>query len=133
MIQEFVDKFMASEQDIKDNLRSERPGGYGDLVARLVTVLSEGGPDDYGAPDPQRIHVIDDGDYQGTKLYVIGAEGYQPSTYWVIFVNYGSCSGCDSFESIMSDGDWETVNDEQVQDLWSMMLHMVQSMKVIGE
>ena len=32
-----------------------------------------GGSEDYGVPDPERIHTIDDGDYQGTLVFVIAA------------------------------------------------------------
>ena len=43
----------------------------------------------YGGPGLERIHRIDDGDYQGTLVFVIGGKGYQLSTYWYVKVSYG--------------------------------------------
>ncbi len=131
MIQNFVDCFMDARETIKTDLRTNPPRGYDDLVKRLIVVLANV-HDDHGSPDPERIHIIDDGDYQGTQLYIIAAQGYQPSTYWAIFVDYGSCSGCDTFESISSLSYGDTLTDEQVDEYWTLMLHMVQSMKAIG-
>lgn len=73
------------------------------------------------APDPERIHQIDDGDYQGTLVFVIGAQGYQPSTYWATSVGYGSCSGCDALEDAWGYGD-----QHDYEGLYSLTLHMLQ-------
>jgi hypothetical protein len=128
MIQPFVDRFMAATPDIKAKLSETRPDSYVDLVDRLIKVLN-GQDNDYNSnPDPTRITVINHGDYQGTLLFIIGAEGYQPSTYWSIFVDYGSCSGCDAFEAIHVYGN-ALVTSEEVDGYWTLMLHMVQSMK----
>ena len=57
--------------------------------------------EDYVA-DVERIHEIDDGDYQGTLLYLIPCDRYQPEAYEYLmtYVGYGSCSGCDALQSI---------------------------------
>lgn len=54
--------------------------------------------------DTQKIHEIDDGDYQGTYLYIIPRDIYQPlcSEYLMTTVEYGSCSGCDALQAIVS-------------------------------
>ena len=81
---------------------------------------------------PERIHKIDDGDYQGTLLFVIAAKGYQPSKYWAVSVGYGSCSGCDTLEGIKSDGDYgESPNKQQIADYMTLALHIVQGLKQI--
>jgi hypothetical protein len=132
MIQPFVDHFMASKEQVLEDFRSKRPQGYEDLVARLVTLLGNQELDEWGMPDPQRITKIDHGDYQGMLLFVIGAKGYQPSTYWYIPVSYGSCSGCDTFEAIAPSWADELLSDEALNGLWTLMLHMVQKMKQIN-
>jgi hypothetical protein len=45
---------------------------------------------------------IDDGDYQGTLLFVIPFQTYQPGPgeYLMTYVSYGSCSGCDTLQSL---------------------------------
>ena len=130
MIQPFIDKFMAQESVIRTELKAKRPEDYDALMKRVIETMKE---DDGLEPDPERITIIDHGDYQGTRLYIIGATGYQPSTYWSIFVDYGSCSGCDSFEANRDhrSGDDE-ITDEEVNGNWTMMLHMAQSMKRVG-
>ena len=76
------------------------------------------------------IETIDHGDYQGTLLYVIPFDTYQPSEYDYYFtaVSYGSCSGCDTLQGI---NDYESglPTDEQVEDYMTLALHLVQKMK----
>jgi hypothetical protein len=52
--------------------------------------------------DLDSIHEIDDGTYQGTLLYLIPFETYQPCEfeYLMSYVGYGSCSGCDTLQAI---------------------------------
>ena len=129
MIQKFVDAFIVAEPEIKKELGEQHPGGYDDLVKRVIQVLSK--VDSWGSPDPERITIIDQGDYQGTKLYIIPEQGYQPSRYWAIFVSYGSCSGCDTFEAIGGYSS-DPPTEQQISEYWTLMLHMVQDMKQIG-
>lgn len=66
----------------------------------------------------EEISEIDNGDYQGTLLYLIPFDNYQPdeSEYLMTYVGYGSCSCCDTLLSII-DRDNEQPTDEQVKDL----------------
>jgi hypothetical protein len=132
MIDKFVAKFMEASPAIKDGLYAKPPESYESLVDRLIAVLGTD-PDDkeYGkVPDPKRITVINHGDYQGTMLFIIGANDYQPSNYWSIKVDYGSCSGCGAFEAIGSCVD-KPLTSQQVLDYWTLMLDMVQNMKEV--
>lgn len=129
MIQEFVDLFMAAKPQMEERFRASRPEDYLDIVRAVVEVCAgEGG---YNRPDPERIHVIDDGNYQGTLLYVIAANTYQPSTYWYVMVSYGSCSGCDTLQAIRG---WshEPVTDDEVAGYMTLALHIVQGLKRMG-
>ena len=132
MIQKFVDVVIGAKEDLIAEFQTKegRPRSYSGLVTRLVKLL-EPVSDHYDSPDPERITVIDHGDYQGTQLYIIGAQGYQPSTYWSIFVAYGSCSGCDSFQANYTWQDEKLL--EEAKGNYDMLLHMVQSMKRIGQ
>jgi hypothetical protein len=84
--------------------------------------------------DVAKITTIDDGDYQGTMLFLIPEEGYQPNEYAYVIttVDYGSCSGCDTLLRITdySDG---TPNETQLKDLMTIALHLVQSAKYVYE
>ena len=97
----------------------------------MIQVLSPD-PDEYEQPSFNRIHKIDDGNYQGTLLFVVGAGGYQPSDYWSVFVGYGSCSGCDTLQNIMRYSD-DPPNAEQLNDLMGLALNVVQGLKKVGE
>ncbi len=76
------------------------------------------------------ITTIDNGDYQGTLLFTIPFDKYQPSEdeYYFTSVGYGSCSGCDTLQGI-SDYDGELPTEEQVDDYMTLALHMIQKMK----
>src|SRR5690606_41690756 len=103
-------------------------GKYRAVVKAVCQVIT---PDDYGDIDPERIHEIDDGDYQGTLVYVIAATGYQPDDYWYVRVGYGSCSGCDTLEAIKEYSD-EPPTDDQVAQYMPLALHIVQGLRKMG-
>jgi hypothetical protein len=129
MIRPFVDRFMASEQAIREKLAVKHPDEYKDIVRLVVEHVADS--EDYERPDPERVHQIDDGDYQGTLVFVIGGTGYQPSDYWFVKVGYGSCSGCDTLESIKVYSD-EPPTSGQVDDYWTLALHVAQGLKEMG-
>ena len=126
MIQEFVERWEANKETLRDKYSKEHPNDYKDIVKDVVSVIRD--EDDYCSIDPERIHVIDDGDYQGTLLFVIAAGGYQPDTYWYVKVDYGSCSGCDTLESIRSYDD-SPPTEQQTKDYMTLATHIVQWIK----
>lgn len=129
MIQKFVDRFMAKKEETIKAFMEKAPDGYESLFYVVVNSIRD--EDEYETPDPGRITVIDDGDYQGNRLFVVGASGYQPRQYWACIVAYGSCSGCDSFEAIR--GYAERVSEKEAKELWTLCLHMVQSLKSVTD
>ena len=130
MIAEFVDLFMAAKPQLESLFFEGHPDDYTDIDAAVVTVLNNNR--NHMAPDPKRIHLIDDGDYQGTLVYVIAASGYQPNTYWYVRVYYGSCSGCDTLEHIHS-LNYGKPTKEQVDQYMTLALHIVQGLKKMGD
>lgn len=111
----------------------KRPDSYEDIVRAVVKAVSS---DEYeeAALDPERIHLIDDGDYQGTLVFVIAEQGYQPSSYWYVKVNYGSCSGCDTFQSIQELGEYdEPPTSAELDGYMTLALHIVQGLKKMGD
>jgi hypothetical protein len=131
MIQKFVDRFMARREELEKRFAAmpDGPSDYKQIVKEVVRVICD--VDEYSTPDEGRIHEINDGDYQGTLLYVIGSNDYQPSTYWAVKVAYGSCSGCDTLESIRSYSD-ESPSADQLAQYMALALHIVQGLKEIG-
>jgi len=91
-------------------------------------------------PSYERITRIDNGDYQGTLVFIVGGQCYQPAVdqHWVTSVCYGSCSGCDTMQGIKEEIPWEDEDEpgyepkplpEKVVDkLFTLTLHMIQKM-----
>lgn len=128
MILDFVKRFDANRENLLRQFTENPPDSYKDIVEAVVRVLHD--EDGYGTPDPRRIVEIDHGDYQGTLVYVIGADGYQPHDYWYVRVWYGSCSGCDTFQAIRYSGrEPETV----AKDCLGLALNIVQQMRAMGD
>lgn len=135
MIQKYVDKFINSRPLVRSSLRDffrEQYGqpGYDDLVKLVIETIAD--PVGYDEPDPTRITCIDHGVYQGTQLYIIAAQNYQPSRFWYTLVSYGSCSGCDTLKSILP-WDNDEVDDKVIDDLYILCLHIVQKLKPLEE
>jgi hypothetical protein len=132
MIKEFVDRFMENKDALRAKFEANFPGTYMDIVTAVAETITS---DEYTTHDidPERIHEIDDGDYQGTLVYVIAEKGYQPSEYYYVKVSYGSCSGCDTLQHIESQHYFADDKKESIDDLMTLALHIVQGLKMLGE
>jgi hypothetical protein len=132
MIPKFVQAWDARKGEVEAQFKEKGPECYGDIVKAVVNILRS--DDGYDQPDPDRITLIDHGDYQGSQVFIVGAGGYQPSRYWGVVVSYGSCSGCDTLEAIRCDGRYDDdarPSESQVRDYMTLALHVVQGLKAI--
>lgn len=131
MIDKFVSVWDEHKGELEEKYSSEHPDSYDSIVTDLISFLGRH-IDDYGeTPNSDRVTVIDDGDYQGYRMWIVGSDGYQPSTYWAFSTYYGSCSGCDTFEAIRSWGD-ETPTEQNTEDYMKLALHLLQSARQIA-
>lgn len=95
--------------------------GYVDLVKlSFEKIFNTGINHDY-LLNLKRITEIDNGDYQGTLLYVIPFDTYQPSEHdhLMTYVNYGSCSGCDTLQAIQCGHD-RKLTEAQVKNFMAL-------------
>lgn len=103
---------------------------YKDIVKIVFDVIYNDG-EEYSSDklDIQNLTKIDDGDYQGTLLYLIPFETYQPSEYEYLmtFVDYGSCSGCDTLLAIQDYHDDEYLDKSQVNDFMQLAKDILQN------
>lgn len=78
---------------------------YSDLVKLTFdTIFNDGDYKYYYDPlDVDNITTVDNGNYQGTLLFLIPFDTYQPSEseYLMTCIGYGSCSGCDALQSAL--------------------------------
>ena len=130
MIQEFVDKWNINKLKVREKFKMAHPESYKSIVESVIEMLAD--DEEETMPDFKKIHMIDDGDYQGTLLFVIPENGDYPSKYWSVFVDYGSCSECDTLQRICGFSD-ELPTDSQVDEYMTLALHIIQGLKVIGE
>jgi hypothetical protein len=129
MIEKFANKWQSIESAARARFAEKHWHDYKSLVVAVIELLVEG-EDACNMPDPTRIHEINDGDCQGTLVYVIAEVGYQPSKYWYVKVSYGSCSGCDSLQAIREcSPDDEKPTDTAASDYYTLATHLVQGLK----
>ena len=123
----FIERFDSKRDEIKETLAflldtCKYGIDYRDIVSIVIDAIHEGD----GDPDPNAISEIDDGDYQGVLLFVIPEDIYHPYDYWYVRVFYGSCSGCDTLQSILYYSDSK---EQQINDLFTLALHIFQGLK----
>lgn len=146
MIKEFVKAWEENKELLLNEFRTTVPSSYQDIVEKLVKIVINpyleahyeiGYPLQEGL-EIDEMTVIDNGDYQGTTIYIIPYKTYQPSVEDYVFTNnyYGSCSGCDTFQAIESCLDWEDnmliPTEESAKDFHKLALHLLQSFKPLG-
>lgn len=130
MITEFVQLWDKHKNVLEAHYASNTvPDDYKDIVTNLVRLVLNA---EDNIIDPERIHKIDDGNYQGTLVFILGEDGYQPSSYYSVMVGYGSCSGCDTLERIRGYDD-KKCTKEQVSDLMTLSLHIIQKLKRLND
>ena len=117
------DKYKA---DLEDELRRRTDlniCGYLDLVKMVVNNIFV----EDVRWDSNKITVINDGDYQGTLLFLIPVDTYQPdeNEYLMTYVGYGSCSGCDTLQAIQIGWPDEKLTEGQVKDFMALCKDIV--------
>ena len=128
MIEEFREHWEDGKSEIREKYEESHPSSYTEIVADVVTAIAK--RVDYFPPNPEKIYQIDDGDYQGTLVFVIPEDRYQPRDYYYVRVAYGSCSGCDTLLSIRrSFHDEEAPDEDQTDAYMRLALHVFQSLK----
>ena len=137
MIKEFVEKWEKNKQNLEQYFLSTRQkeySSYKDIVRALfdkVINIDEYEEDKF---DIQNIVEINDGDYQGTEIFILHKDTYQPEVEDYVYTNtyYGSCSGCDTLLAISSCDD-DIPDKEQVKEYMTLALHLLQKCKYMTE
>lgn len=106
------------------------------LVKKSISnILNDGEDEDNFTGDDfwniDDITLIDNGDYQGTQLFVIPLATYQPCEYQYLmtYVGYGSCSCCDTLQSIQDYcfDDLKEPTDEQLKAYTALCKDIIQN------
>lgn len=131
MIKEFCLAWEKNKGELEEYFRTTNQGEYCDyerLVKLLFDIVIDPSiEDNYYWFDTENILVIDDGDYQGTQVFILHRNKYQPSVEDYVYTNvcYGSCSYCDTLQGIHG---YESglPDEQQVEDYMSLCLHLLQ-------
>ena len=137
MIKEFVAAWDSNKTKLEEYLKTHEQSTYSsykELVKVLFDVVInpyyEENLQELEAWNSDRITIIDDGNYQGTEIFMIPKDTYQPSVneYVWTYQYYGSCSGCDTLLAISGYEDG-LPTEEQVKDYMALELHLLQRCK----
>lgn len=137
MIKEFVERWDKYKGDLEKyfrNTRQEEYSDYEDIVKALFKYVINREETKWHEFNLKSMKVIDDGDYQGTRIFIIPLDTYQPSVEEYVITNtyYGSCSGCDTLLAISSYDDG-IPNEGQVKDYIELALHLLQKCRWLEE
>lgn len=135
MVKEFVKQWDENKHKLEEYFKNtplEEYRNYKDIVAKIfeLCITSTARSYNNGGFNLGNITVVDDGDYQGTQIFIIPIDTYQPSVsdYVMTHNYYGSCSGCDTLMSIHEYQDG-LPSDEQVKKCMLLAMHLVQKLK----
>ena len=105
---------------------------YENIFMLVIKFILNGGGNSMNISD--KITVIDDGNWQGTQLFICHEDVYQPemNNYYITDNYYGSCSGCDTLLGILEYDEDKYPSEQQVKKFMQLALNMVQEMKCLG-
>lgn len=132
MLKYCLEKWDKNKNILEEKLRTTKGLNecrYKDLVKMVVDYILNYNTEyelDVWSDD---ITEVDHGSYSGTLLYLIHKDEYAPyeNDYLMTYVNYGSCSGCDTLKSIQS-WDWDDdglLNEGQIKAFMTLCKDLV--------
>jgi len=133
MIQELIKQWEENKHKLEEYFRTTNQEEYSSSYKQIVVKIFElclPLADGYNGFDLDKMTIIDDGNYQGTQIFIIPIDTYQPGLDDYVMTNtyYGSCSGCDTLQGISS-YDYGLPTDLQVKEYMTLALHLVQKLK----
>lgn len=135
MITELVKQWEENKHKLEEYFKTTKQDKYDnyETIVKKIFELCIPKANAYSGWDLDKMTVIDDGEYQGTQIFIIPIDTYQPSIedYVITNTHYGSCSGCDTLLAI-SDYDDDLPTEEQVKKYMTLSLHLVQKLKRLG-
>ena len=149
MIKEFAEAWNQNKGSLENYFRNTEQSKYDNylsILKKIIELVINPYLIDcdnfrlYDGLNAEKITEIDNGNYQGTKLYIIPLDTYQPSidNYLLTYVEYGSCSACDTLQKIQMETFYSNEyeygtkpNKQQVEDYMKLALNLVQRLKFL--
>jgi len=125
----------ANKERLREHISTHEQEDY-DSYKKIVAMLFEQVINPYEEQNYnfrfalKKIHEIDDGSHSGALMYLIPMDDYEPTPtdYVITYVDYGSCSGCDTLLGILEDID-TLPTASQVEQFMTLCLHILQHCK----
>ena len=145
MVKRFVYAWDRNKDKLEEFIKThkqEEYDSYEELVKLLFNVVINPGCKEFKYPwcegfKTDDILEIDNGDYQGSLIYILHIDTYQPSVCEYVYtsVEYGSCCVCDTLQGIESRGNYsdELPNEQQVKDYMELCLDLLQNCHMMKE
>ena len=130
MIKHYVKQWEENKEKLESVLKTiPVPSSYKQLVELIFEHVLKYADEDIGygyKHNPDEMTIIDNGDYQGTQIFIAFLDTCQPSVeeYIMTSVCYSNCNECDALQSIRYSSD-----EDRVNYLMTLSLHIVQKMK----
>lgn len=130
---DFVKSWDKHKNELENYFRTTQQCDYDSYEKLVVALLNKVINVDlkWSSFNTEKICEIDDGDYQGTLLFLAPENCYQPNAYFYTKVWYGSCTVCDTLQHIQSENPGGYPTDDQVKDYMSLCLNMLQQADII--
>lgn len=131
MIKEFIKKWEKYKRDLENYFKTNKQSEYDSyekIVKKIIElIINKDSSDKYLYGD---LLVIDDGNYQGTQIFIAHINCYEPSIEDYIYTNnyYGTCSGCDTLLGISCYEDG-LPNEQQIKEYMNLSLHLIQKFR----
>ena len=137
MIQEIIKRWDKNKYKLEEyfsTTKQEKYCSYEAIIQQIFELVINSDEDSYERFNINKMTVIDDGYYQGTQIFIIPKDTYQPNIddYLITHTYYGSCSGCDVLEGIRNYSSG-LPTEQQVKEYMILALHLVQKMKRITD
>lgn len=135
MIKEFNKKWDKNKNKLEEYYRTNAQEKYNTYKKIIKLIFEYVINDEDISFNTERIHEINDGSYQGTIIFIVPKDTYQPDLDDYVYTHnyYGSCSGCDTLLGISGYDDEELPNKEQIKDYMTLSLHLLQKMRYFKE
>jgi hypothetical protein len=132
MLKYCLEKWDANKGILEERLKNDKTLNdcdYKYLVELVVECILNPSDDKIFEWDAKNITAVDNGDYQGTLMFLIPLDTYQPEEYEYLmtYVGYGSCCGCDTLLSIQEYDD-ECPSESQIKDFMALCKDLVTNM-----
>jgi hypothetical protein len=127
MIQRFVDLYMSKADKLRAAWSETEPQSYLEIVQGVVKQLESEDPLDDTCPRVSEIIELKFRRFSGDYFYLLPCNRKEGSSVWWVAVEYGSCSACDTMQSI----DLLESKEERLNAYMTLALHVVQEIKQI--